>query len=329
MRDNFKNYKDQVTYMNKFIHRQTDISLECEYCGKPAFIRYSREDPYKIQLICKDCINNKHLNNKENRGLVPNLPTIDVRDHILPSKVMTKKNLMSKDNINMMQDILNSCMTRPEIYKHYNITAHKFDIIINQYEKHIDPGIKSKLIKVLMKNRASKLAYIRLVNNVPDDCTNTLAKYKVAHCITNREIMKKSNYKLNFKTLSDICNGKIEPKIRTKCLLAETLGVTVTEIFPFDYAFVNVHNYNDYLEINNRVRKELEARLQYNKSNGICITETINDIYLNTNIKSDNIYRFREVKTNLDSNQIISLIQYLGKDIPNDERKAEFFRAFI
>ena len=41
--------------------------------------------------------------------------------------------------------------------------------------------------------------------------------------------------------------------------------------------------------------------------------------YYQTN--KDNIYRFRAAKTNLDSNQIISLIQYLGRDIPNDERK--------
>ena len=61
MKDKFDSLEQQMTYVNRFIHRNTDIKFNCQYCGKPGRIRYYKKNPNQIHIVCRECSNKKEL----------------------------------------------------------------------------------------------------------------------------------------------------------------------------------------------------------------------------------------------------------------------------
>lgn len=61
MKRNFDSLGHQMTYINRFVHRNTDIELKCQYCGKPGRIRHYKNNPEQIHIICIECFNKKEL----------------------------------------------------------------------------------------------------------------------------------------------------------------------------------------------------------------------------------------------------------------------------
>jgi DNA-binding XRE family transcriptional regulator len=99
--------------------------------------------------------------------------------------------------------------------------------------------------------------------------------------LSNREIQSLSNNKIYGSHVSLICSGKVDPNIETKCILAELFNVSVADIFPDDYLFNNIYNYNDYINLNKKAKNRLKEYRQSNNINIITLSKSL-DIKYNT-----------------------------------------------
>lgn len=61
MNKKFDSLGQQMTYVNRFVHRNTDIELNCQYCGKPGRIRHYKDNSEQIHIVCKDCFDKREL----------------------------------------------------------------------------------------------------------------------------------------------------------------------------------------------------------------------------------------------------------------------------
>lgn len=60
--------------------------------------------------------------------------------------------------------------------------------------------------------------------------------------------------------------GKTQPKLETKCALAQALNVSVADIFPEDFLYTEIYSYIDYLELASKVIKQLEQTIEKRKA---------------------------------------------------------------
>ena len=129
MKQEFKDFNQQMMYINKFLDRSTNVERKCQFCGAPAEIRHNYEDPYRIQLVCKVCKQERNLKNKELRGkMIEELPVIDLRNHITNPATLRglRKNTLTLGEKQMIKEVLRSKFTRQDVYKHYQIGRDEF-----------------------------------------------------------------------------------------------------------------------------------------------------------------------------------------------------------
>lgn len=286
MKTKFKDFQQQMMYINKFINRFTDLDVKCQYCGEPAHIRYSRYEPYDVQFICKSCRKEKNIDFAYSRGeMLKDIPTIHVLDHITSTSMKIRLPVLRKEEEIIIDDILKNKLTKSDAISKYNITYIQLNKMITKYELYKDKNIKEK-IEQISKNAVKVKLRKASLRKIPDS-NNNISILKLEKNITNDDIVRLSNGEiLSMANLSLICNGKIEPTIKTKCALANIFKVSVSDLFPKDWAFSKIYNYNDYINLNNKISnyiKEIYKEKKTNKEKKV-VQNLANEFNVNTNI---------------------------------------------
>ena len=292
MKKEFDSLGQQMTYINRFIHRNTDLELNCQYCGKPGKIRYYRTKPDKIHIVCKECSINKGLGLKKNWGKeLEDIPLINIEDHITNPYTLNKMMTLNKDTKKILRDMLKSDKPKIETFKNTGISQTYLTKLINEYTNKVDKDYKNKLDKVFEENRLNKVKRVKLNSTINEE-SHPLAKLRLERNISNREIVALSKGRLTSSNLSAIQCGKSKPTLLTKIKIAEVLKVSVKEIFPEETEFGNVYKWNDYwFDIRNIVIKAIndyykEALLKKQTK----IMKNLSDI---TGIRIDRLYSLK------------------------------------
>lgn len=295
MKKNFDSLGQQMVYVNRFIHRNTDIKINCQYCGKPGRIRHYKNNPKQIHIVCVECSNKKNLNCKENWGKVlDDIPFINIEEHITNKFTLNKMIKLDKDTKKILRDMLKSDKPKIETFKNTGISSTYLNRLIDEYTKKVDKNYKKKLNKVFETNRCAKIKSIKLKYIVNTD-SHPLAKLKLERNLSNRDIVKLSNNKLTTSCLCYIQEGKSNPTIITKIRIAEALKVSVKEIFPEETEFGEVYTWNDYwFNIRNEVINTINNYYNEEKQKGHKkILRTLSDI---TGIDLNRLYALKNKK---------------------------------
>lgn len=260
MKKEFKSFNQQMTYVNRYINRYTDIEMVCQYCGNKGRIRYYRECPSKVQIVCLDCSNKKGLSTAFKLGkVVEDIPLIDVEEHIVNKTVLNKMIGLNKDTKKILRDLLKSDKPKYESFKDTGLTMTVLNRLIDEYVDKVDPEYKDKLAEHFTKVRDKKIREVKLKSVTSED-SHPITKIKLERSLTNADIVKLSNNRITVNALCMIQERKSKPKLVTKIILAEALGVSVSTLFPEDTEFSNVYCWSDYwYKIRNNVSKSLSS----------------------------------------------------------------------
>lgn len=310
MKTEFKDFGHQMMYIYKFIERYTDLDKKCQFCGQPGQVRYSRTEPYDVQFICPDCKHSKNLNNIENRGLVPDLEVIHIKEHITDKNVLSKLPILTKTQVDIIKNLLKTKLPKGEAIRSTGWSITTFNRILNLYEKHIDKDIKNKLNDLFTRNRAAKIRISSTHTNKANHSLNNFTKIKLSRNLTNDDIVKLTNNRIHKNALSLLSTGKTTPTIQTKCLLAEAFNLYVSDVFPNDWLYSKVRTYEDYLELNEKVRTNLKLYIDDLKFKGQ--SNSVEIISRKTNLSVYRLYEFIASRANAHHEELVSIISLLS-----------------
>lgn len=255
MKENFDDFIKQGHYISRFVSKYTDLDRTCQYCGKPAEVKNNINNPYLIQFICKQCKVEKKMISIY-CDMADDIPLINLKEHIINDTVNRKNIDLDDELISKLKYLLTSDLTKEQALNYLDMKPTQFKKVIAKYEELYDKNYSKKLDTVLKENRNQVVTKARLNYTVNVYTNNNLSVLKYKMGLTNKDIINKSGGRIKANAISLICNGKSEPKVQTKCILAEALGVTVKDIFYEDTICDNIHNYNEYLKLNETFRKK-------------------------------------------------------------------------
>lgn len=312
MKTDFKDFSHLMGYINKFIERNTNLKKECQYCGKPAQIRYNYDNPYHIQLVCLDCKRKNGFNQYYNRGkLISDLPIIDIRDYLTKDKQEREDRLsLTENNKQIIQSLLKTKLPKIEAIKEAGLTMYQYDRLVEQYKENIDSDIEDKLLEVFNKNRRNKLKTVKLKSVNYSKYPNNLYKIKIERNLSNKDICKLANNTIQQESISLISTGKTEPTMITKCNLAIALQLSVADIFPEDFLFDNVYNYADYLYFINYTLTQLEDIIKERKTSGK--KKVIENIASEVQIKVSRFYEITSRRRKPNHQELYQIIDKLN-----------------
>lgn len=312
-------------YISKFVDNYTNLKKICQYCGKPAQIRNNLENPYMIQLICPICKRDKGLC-KDKYRMADDIPLINLKENIITDTMKLKAMELTPEISKKIKSLLTSNYTKEQALEYMNMSYTTFNRMLNEYSKN-DPEIKDKLKVLFNSNRNKIVTNAKLKSTVNNKVSNNLSKIKYEKNITNKDIIRKSNGRISHSAISMIQNGKTIPTISTKCLLAEMLDVSVSDIFPDDWFYSNIKNYTGYLKLNDKIRIAFADNIEYRKNSGINNAMRITSE--ETNINLLRLYEFSNNHVNLNHDELIKLIDYLSTFIDDKQLAREFKASFI
>ena len=237
------------------------------------------------------------------------IPLIDVKAHIITSNMREKLDGLTPDIENKIQFLLNTNLGKCEALKELGISSPRLDKWLTLYEVK-DPDIKKKL-KSKFKERAGKKVSSRSLRDAVHNVSNNLSKIKYERHITNADIVDMSKGRIHKLALSMICRDKTNPKIKTKCMLAEILDVSVTDIFPNDYLYKDIHNYTEYKNYYNSVRKRYNDYLKskYNSGEDYIVA----NISKKTGISIPSLYEFANNRTRFNHKRLVKILELLDE----------------
>lgn len=315
-------------YITRLVTNNTNLEKICQYCGKPAEIKNNRQDPYLIQLICKSCRKEKGLNSKEKKDIMcDDIPLIDVRNYINNDIIKSKIINLTPEIIDKLNYLLNSDLTKKQALEYMNMSNSVFIKHVNKYTEDYDNLYASKLEKVFVDNRNNLITKNILKYKVDKNITNNLTTIKYERGLSNNDIIKLSDYTITNSTISNICTGKIQPTIKTKCKLAEVLNLSVADIFPEDWLFCNIKNYDDYLNINNDLREVFNTRHEFHRL--FNDFKYINELSKLSSISSHRLYEFKNNRVNLNHDELVDLIDILANEMEDKYAARDFRASFI
>lgn len=196
IRTEFKNLGEMREYISKFILRNTTIERKCQYCGKPAQIKYNYKSPYEIQLICQECKHKKDVYRKYRSTMVPDLPTINLLDYITDDKKYKEARfLLSEKNKEIIEKLLTTDLFKKDAIKKYCKTPYVYNKLVTLYKENYDKDIENKLKDNFKKNQVNAIKHWTGKYSL-EKCTNNLAKLKLEQNISNRDLDEISNHKL-------------------------------------------------------------------------------------------------------------------------------------
>ena len=246
MKKEFDSLGQQMTYINRFIHRNTDIDFSCQYCGKLGRIRHYKNHPTKIHIVCKECSNKLKLGCKENWGkILDDIPLINIEDHIINKFTLNKMIKLDRNTKKILENMLKSDKPKMETLKETGISLTYLYRLIDEYTRKVDKEYKRKLEKVFEINRTNKIKKTKLKSTVNLN-SHPISLIKLEKNLSNKDIVKLSNNRITASCLCSITEGKTKPKLITKVIIAEALKVSVKDIFPEETEFGKVYKWNDY-----------------------------------------------------------------------------------
>ena len=104
MKTEFSTMSQQMSYINRFIERKTDVKKECIVCGKPATIQHNRRYPFKIRPLCQNCRNHYGLNGHTVDSKPVALPTIDLLDHVITEHKLFVDRKITEDQMKLIDE---------------------------------------------------------------------------------------------------------------------------------------------------------------------------------------------------------------------------------
>ena len=309
MKKDFASSSQQMTYVNRFIHRNTDIAIKCQYCGKDGRIRYYRKDPTKIQIICQECANKRELSRKENWGKVlEDIPLIDIEEHITNKLALKRLMKLDEEKIKILENMLLSTKPKIQTYRETGITRTYLAKLIDEYTNTIDKDFKNKLNEHFREVRTDKIKRVKL-NYMTKEDSHPLTKIRKERNISNEDLVRLTNNRITKSCLCAIQEGKNEPKLVTKIILAKALKVSVADIFPDDTEFNKVYCWNDYwFDIRNEVVKSLETYCKKEKEEGR--TRALERLSEIVGIKVNRLYALRQGRITVTNDDIKKLKEH-------------------
>lgn len=285
-----------MTYVNQFIHRNTNLKLNCQYCGKPGKIRYYKNNPEQIHIICTECSKKKNLNYKENWGKVlDDIPLINIEDYITNKFVLNKMIKLDSTTKTILKNMLKSTKPKIETYKGTGISFTYLNRLIDEYTLKVDKDFKKKLEQHFKNNRTEKIKKVKL-NLVTNENSHPLTKLKKERNLSNKDIAKLTNNRITVGCICAIQERKSKPRLVTKIILAEALKVSVKDIFPEETEFGEVYTWNDYwFNIRNKVMNFIQDYYDEEQKKGnLKIFKNLSDI---TGITVNRLYRLKTKET--------------------------------
>ena len=205
MKTEFKDLKHQVDYINKVVSRNTTLKKVCQYCGKPAFIKYNKNDPYKIQLVCKDCRIGKH---SDRDGMLRDIPIIDIKKHLNKEKIKRENfKVVNEENDKKIKFLLNTKLPKVDAIKAAKLTLHQYELLVDTYEYGKDMYIRGKLNSNFRKNRANNLKKSTINRNFKK-YSNNLYKIKSERNLSNEDLSKLAGGRITSQHMCIISTDK-------------------------------------------------------------------------------------------------------------------------
>ena len=215
---------------------------------------------------------------------------------------------LDKDTKKMLENMLKSDKPKMETFKSTGISSVYLNRLIDEYTEEIDKDYKNKLKKVFETNRLNKMKKTKLESTI-DENSHPIAKIRLERNISNRDIARLSRGRIKNEHLCDIQNGKIKPTLVTKIKIAETLKVSVKDIFPEEAEFGEIYTWNDYwFNIRNVVIKAIKDYYKEEQEKGHNkIMTTLAEI---TGIKVDRLYTLKAGMTMVNNNDYKKLKEH-------------------
>lgn len=277
--------KKNMVYVSKFVTRYTSLDRKCQICSKPGNIVHNKQNKWKIQILCTSC---RKILTKNSDGMY-NIKLIDVRDYTKDNfkKVHRYIGTLTQEHIDLINKALNCTVARSNLYKYLGISEAEFNNIVNLYEQEV-PDIKAKLNERLEHNRITIKRQLKQKKELDNNTRNNLTRIKIKLGLSNRSLVKLSNNRITSGQISNICCGKNIPNELTKCILAETLGVSVLDLFPTDILYANVHNLKQYNDLVCSI--QLRLRAYHCKQQVLGKKDIVKDLSKKINVSSTTLY---------------------------------------
>ena len=264
MKQKFANMNTQRTYINAFLNRYTNLEKKCQFCGKEATIIHNPHSPYKINLVCTDC-------KRTHKDELANLKYINLVDYVTDRSIL--EDLTDKD-YEIFKKILENNYTIKAILDEYHIsyyTLKKKLVLLKEADKKQYEYVK----EALKMNASTNIRSASLSKSADKTYPNNINKYKIEKNIVNKDIAKKLH--TSSANISAIATGNINISIKKKCLIAEALGETLSNVFPEEKYFINVRTHADFIKTIERFRTNIISLCKAKgiKKSQLCIDDNI------------------------------------------------------
>ena len=232
MKEKFDTLSQQMSYIDRFVERKTDIKKVCMLCGKPATIQHNKAFPYMIRVLCRPCKMKNHIMGKTVDSVIVDLPVINLKEHIVKDLKLYRDNPITEEQMKLIDLAIKNKLTKKELYTLLKSNQYGLRDLINKYEA-IKPGIKEALNKSTSEGRRRVLLNnaVRRSNNLNSAVNNKINKIKLEKGLSNKDIIEKCENKISIPQLALIIEGKCEVKDKYKKMIAKALDVKVTDIF--------------------------------------------------------------------------------------------------
>ena len=230
MKKDFDNMAKQMTYINKFLTRRTNLEKKCQKCGKPGKIQHNRANPYRIRILCLDCKKELGMSGETVDSFISDFPIIDLTEHINTESRVIKYIDLSKYYYEVDEAIKDK-ISRKDFCKKYHRTYYFLNKLLETYDKE-KPGIKKEFEEMTYKKRRDFLLDKALDRSKAIETSNNkIIEAKRSLGYSNKELLEKLQSPIPKITLNLIIEGKVQPTEEQKQSIAKALNKKVEDLF--------------------------------------------------------------------------------------------------
>lgn len=232
MKRDFKNLAQQMTYINKFIQRKTNLSKNCQICGKPGKIQHNQVDPYKIRILCNECRIKNNLLGRTVDQVISDIPIINALDYLIsPSKILKYRDITEEEKRIINKTVKFHNKTKTELCRDLGISVATLPKLLEKYEI-IKPGITEQLNEAIKTRQREILLQSALKRQSDTSNYNKfLLNYKKQNNYSTEDLVELCDNQISKLTLNLIIEGKQIPNDKYKKIIADSLNKSVEEIF--------------------------------------------------------------------------------------------------
>lgn len=230
MKTNFDDMSQQMSYINRFIERNTNFKKKCIVCGKPATIQHNKINPYIIRPLCRICRNQYGLFGRTVDKTLNVLPTVNLLDYVNTKPKRYEDRVLTQEEMCLIDECIKLNLTKTVFSQRLNTHFKGLDWMIDEYEK-IKPGIKEQFLQSIKKGRRNALLEKSLRQDYNTHYNTKIIKLKREKNLSTKDIVKLANNEISTMSLNLIIEGKIEANDKFKKVIAEALDVQIEDIF--------------------------------------------------------------------------------------------------